>query len=91
MSQQPDEMVDGSQSTDTIHVDHRDAQGNQVKGPDPEVWGNEEDRPRPVEEQGGPVVQGLEIGEIINGGTDEEVKGPGHVWEQDDEGNYVNR
>lgn len=66
---------DSSQIDDAVRVE--------VKGPDPEVWG--EDRPLP------PEPQGLAVGEVQNEGTEEEVKGPGQEWETDDEGSYVNR
>jgi hypothetical protein len=74
-------VVENIGPTDSIEVE--------IKGPDPLVWGDDEDRPRPSEEDAGPP--GLAIGEIINEGTDEELKGPGPAWETDEDGNYINR
>jgi hypothetical protein len=71
------EHVEGAGISDNYEVE--------VKGPDPDEWSPDEERPQA--ELG---VPGLAIGEIQNEGTDEEIKGPGEVWEQD-EGEYVNR
>jgi hypothetical protein len=61
----------------------------ELKGPDPEIWGDDADRPPSLANQGS---QGVEAGAIHNEGTQEEVKGPDPtLWEQDDQGNYVNR
>lgn len=47
-----------------------------LKGPDAEVWGADEERP-----QGAPTSQGVPTGEIINEGQEDEVKGPDpDVW-----------
>lgn len=58
----------------------------ELKGPDPDEWGPDEERPAATF-----VESGLAIGEIQNEGTPEEVKGPGEAWAKDDEGEYVNR
>ncbi len=58
----------------------------EVKGPDPKVWGEDDDRPGAVLGETGPG-----IGEIWNEGTREQVKGPGPEWKTNDEGEYVNR
>jgi hypothetical protein len=72
------EQSDNQGVSDSVEVE--------VKGPDPNVWGSDEERPQPAS---GPVGPG--IGEIHNQGTPEEVKGPGPEWEANEEGEYVNR
>ncbi len=58
-----------------------------VKGPDPEVWGANEDRPTSPGTLAGP---GLD--QIHNEGEESEVKGPSsEVWAKDDDGNYTGR
>lgn len=63
---------DAVSSQDNVQVE--------VKGPDPEVWGTEEERaarnavPDISEQHPG-------VGEIWDEGTPEEIKGPGPEWE----------
>lgn len=58
----------------------------ELKGPDPEVWGNDGDRPTAATGEDGPGIN-----EIWFEGTSSEIKGPGPEWERDDQGNYINR
>lgn len=56
-----------------------------VKGPDPEVWGDDSERPDPF-------VAGGEVGLALNEVTDDGVKGPSsEQWETNEKGEYVNR
>lgn len=60
-----------------------------TKGPDPSVWGSDEDRP-----QGGgaaSTLQGMEVGEIKEDPELGVIKGPGEEWRQDENGEYINR
>lgn len=71
-----DPRTDVSRNTDSYVAE--------IKGPGPE-W---DDATRPEATNEPPP---LEVGEIRNEGTDEEVKGPGHQWATDDAGAYVSR
>jgi hypothetical protein len=46
----------------------------EVKGPNPEVWGDEENRPQLTSDES------LAIGEIRDEGEETQVKGPGEEW-----------
>lgn len=50
----------------------------EVKGPDPQAWGDPGDRPAAAGGDAG--AEPLAIGEIRDEGTPEEVKGPGEEW-----------
>lgn len=59
----------------------------EVRGPDPEVWGNDADRPTAATSVDSPGLDGVWFE-----GTANEVRGPDSaVWAQDSEGNYINR
>lgn len=65
--------IDGAAIEDTVLVD--------IKGPDPAEWGEEHaaaDPSAPVSA----ALGGLGIGEIVNEGTEEELKGPGPQWRE---------
>ena len=68
------------QETDTDTLPVQDNVIAEIKGPDPEVWGTEEERA--AQQPAPPEIAGasFEIDEIRNAGTDEEVKGPGPEW-----------
>lgn len=78
------EKSENGQISDQVAVEVTPEGSNEVKGPDPEVWGQDADRPEATDD-------GLAIGEIRDQGGDNERKGPGLAWETDDEGNYINR
>jgi hypothetical protein len=50
-----------------------------AKGPDPDVWGNDEDRPA-AQDAASQGPQGVPVGEIWYEGTEDEIKGPGPEW-----------
>lgn len=57
-----------------------------IKGPDPEVWGDDADRPPP----GLGIHSVVGVGEVANEGQDDEVKGPAEHWEDRyDEDSYT--
>lgn len=60
-----------------------------VKGPDPEVWGADEERPTAAAAES--TLGGPGVGEIWYEGTPDEVKGPGEQWRQNENGEYINR
>lgn len=67
-----------------------DGYAAELKGPDPNEWGEDSDRPEAIAGTPG-GTPGLAIGEIRNEGSDEELKGPGPQWETGEEGEFVNR
>ena len=62
-----------------------------VKGPDQELWAWRDEWLEEHPQQAGANTGGVAIGEILNEGTDEEIKGPGPAWERDEEGRFINR
>lgn len=84
------ETADGTGASDATQVVLRAEDGTithaeGVKGPDPDVWGADEERPDPFAAQ---ADEGVPLDTV----TDDGVKGPAsEYWEQDEDGNYVNR
>lgn len=67
--------VDGGGISDEVQVE--------LKGPDPEIWGPDEERPDSLANQGS---QGVAAGTVQDEGTAEEVKGPDpDIWGADEE------
>jgi hypothetical protein len=83
--------VDNSGIGDEVEVTLTKGVGENPKGPDPAVWGSDEERPQSGGNARERDLGGLGIGEIRNAGTPEEVKGPGPEWEQSEQGEYINR
>lgn len=61
-------------------VRNEEGEATQVKGPDPKVWGRDEDRPVSAAEMDDSLY--LDYGEVVNEGTPEQVKGPDESWRQ---------
>lgn len=73
--------VDGGGAGDEVSYTLTDADGNvKVKGPDPNVWGDDADRPMAASDMPDPMAMDYE--EILNEGTPEQVKGPSESWRE---------